>query len=257
MDCFRCAGSQTLRRTRSTGCESPPAMSPNETGCRSILPRSYGERKCPRPAPAAVTPPRRRLEIPGSWNRTTAASQARISCVVSTDSSFAFAIVGNEDRSRDVAAGDEPPDQIGELNPVDGFADAIVTAHFDAIQAVIVARVCAEGQDWTAETTIADPASRLVTIDDRHLQVHQDQVEGIPSLVSGQGQIHGITTIADPDDFQPEQGELPRENLLQIEIILGHQDAWRQFGSQAHLFRPWRRGPRWGKLGAGIRRGKS
>ena len=68
--------------------------------------------------------------------------EARLAEVASQETKPDVLIVGNEDRSRGVAAGDESADQIGKLNPVDGFADAIVTAHLDAIQTMIVARVC-------------------------------------------------------------------------------------------------------------------
>ncbi len=79
-----------------------------------------------------------------------------------------------------------------------------------------------ERQDWAAIAASADPASCVITVDDRHFQVHQNQVEGIPRLASGQSQIHGVTPIAYPDDFEAEQVELPGENRLEIGVILGH-----------------------------------
>ena len=47
-------------------------------------------------------------------------------------------IVGNENWYRSFAAGDIFPDQFGKLNPVDRFADAIVTAQSQAVQKEVV-----------------------------------------------------------------------------------------------------------------------
>ena len=72
-------------------------------------------------------------------------------------------------------------DQRGELIPVEGLAEAIVAAHLQAILAVIIGRMGAQGQDWTGESALANPAGCFITVNDGHLQIHQDQVEGMPS----------------------------------------------------------------------------
>ena len=42
--------------------------------------------------------------------------------------------------------------------------------------------------------------------------------------MGSQGEVHGVPAVGDPDDFQPHEGELPRQDLLEIPIILGKQD---------------------------------
>lgn len=129
-------------------------------------------------------------------------------------------------------------DQRSELIPVQGLTETIVTAHFQALRAVVISRMGAQGQDGTGESTIANPAGCFITINDGHLQIHQNQVEGIRPPVSGQSQIDRITAVGDPDDLQSQEGELTRKHLLQVAIIFGQQHARRQFSQRFRFLLP-------------------
>ena len=63
----------------------------------------------------------------------------------------------------------------------------------------------AQRQNWTEESAVADLAGCFVTVDEGHLQIHQDKLEGIPRLVSGKGQINSISAVGDPDNLNPRR----------------------------------------------------
>ena len=58
--------------------------------------------------------------------------------------------------------------------------------------------------------------------------------------MSGQGQIDRITAVGDPDDLQSQEGELTRENVLQVAMILGQQHARRRLSQRFRASREWK-----------------
>src|SRR5207248_4600872 len=136
-----------------------------------------------------------------------------------------LSVVWEKNGYRSLDAGNEPADQLGELAPVERLAEAIVAADLQALQTIVVGRVRTQGQDWTGVPTTSELPGRLKTVNDRHLQVHEDQVERISRGVRSQGQVGSVTAVRDPDHFQAQIAKLLREDLQQIAIVLGQQDA--------------------------------
>lgn len=91
----------------------------------------------------------------------------------------------------------QKPVQFGqEAVPLDRLADEIVTAQGETFLAVLAHRVRGDGDNWLGETAHSELSYGIVTVDNRHLHVDHDRVEGTVLLGGLVGSIEGFLAVA-------------------------------------------------------------
>ena len=112
-----------------------------------------------------------------------------------------------------------------ELGHIDGFGSVFITADAEAALAILGHGVGSEGDDWTRIGGLSEFSGGGVAVHDRHLHVHEDDIEGVAGAGGVHGDIDGLAAVFRGGHFAAGIAEMEHDDFAVFQAIFGEEDA--------------------------------
>ena len=111
------------------------------------------------------------------------------------------------------------------MTVIEGLADIVIAANLDTFLAIFGRRIGGQRNDRVGISCFPQLPSCFVAVHDRHLDVHQNDIEGTASLLCCQGKIDGNLSIFCHRNFGTRLPQNVDNKLLVVGTILGQQNT--------------------------------